>query len=145
MSLTAADIIAAPCRQFPHHYHFLEPVRCFLNQHIDHIAQSCGIVFAGSPGLLPNGYLFVGTGASLQDCAAVFNLRYAVEKFSVLANEFDDFVEQVRIWHDLAFAEVDQALVEAVALCTPPVLRNHDLVVDAPALVVSPESPQHPQ
>ncbi len=60
-------------------------------------------------------------------------------------NQLDDLLHQVGVGNQLAFAEVHERVVDAVALRAPDVLRYQHVGVGTPALVVAPPPVQHVQ
>src|SRR5690606_6187829 len=102
----------------------------------------------GSPGVergLPYGELPMRARAALEDPARVLDVVHASERFGVLADELEQLLEELRERHDLAAAEVDQALIEAVTHRTPAVLAYEHRRVRAPTLIPAAQAPEHPQ
>jgi hypothetical protein len=85
----------------------------------------------------------MGAGAAGEDVARVQHLVEATEMTRILIDESDHFVEQLGIGEDGAAAKIDEPLVGAVALRPPAVLVDQHARIDAPALVLALEPPQH--
>ena len=80
-------------------------------------------------------YLPLGAGAAREDGAGVLHFRRAAELLRIHGDDFQQFVEEVPEWDDLALAEIDQPSFEAVALGQPAVLVDEEGRIAAPALI----------
>ena len=81
----------------------------------------------------------------VEDVARVGNSFVAAEELGILGDQLQDLFQQIGIGHDLALAEIDQPLVDAVALRPPAVLVDQHGGVAPPALVAAAQAPEHAQ
>src|SRR4029450_11931859 len=94
---------------------------------------------------LETGKLAVGARAALDDSSGVRHLRHAAEIGRVLRDELEQFLEQDGEGDNRAFAKIDHALLDAVALRAPAVFTHEEGWVIAPALVLPPQAIEQPQ
>ncbi len=87
----------------------------------------------------------MGTGAARQYIAGPCNLLHAAERLRVVGDQAENLVQQVVETDHAALAEVDQALVEAVAHRAPAIFTNQHGRIQAPALVGHPQPVKHAQ
>src|SRR5215471_11572945 len=127
------------------HREYLESLQRLGNEHIDNCLER--LVLAGARGLgcMIDRELAMGARASFQNLARLCDLAAAVKGFLVLGSQLDHLFEQFGISNDLAFTEIDQALIEAVALCPPTIFVHQHCGITPPALIVPLEAPKHPQ
>src|SRR3546814_3949442 len=64
-------------------------------------------------------------------------LLQAAERFGVVVSQREDLLQQVLVRGHHALAEVDQAVVHAIALGAPAVLVDQHVGILAPALVIA--------
>src|SRR5262249_16385235 len=98
------------------HREYLESLQRLGHHHIDHCLER--LVLAGARGqrCIIGSELAMGARAPFQDLARLFDLAAAVKGFLVLGGQLDHLFEQFGVGNDLALAEIDQALIEAIAL-----------------------------
>ena len=89
--------------------------------------------------------LAVGTRPALHDGARVRHLGNAAEIGGVLGDEVEQLLEQDGEGDDRALAEIDQALLDAIALRPPAILAHEEGRVVAPALVLPPQAIEQSQ
>src|SRR6185437_3742539 len=94
----------------------------FPDQPVDHRFERLALAGAAGERRLVDAALGVRAGAAREDGAGMGDLRRAAEMGGVLGDEGDDLLEQIGIGHDGAPAEIDESLVEAVALRAPAIL-----------------------
>src|SRR5260370_34759102 len=87
----------------------------------------------------------MSAGSAREDLARVQHLVDATEMTRILIDQHQDLLEEIGVRNDGAFAEIDEALVEAVALGPPTVLVDQHTRIEAPALVLALQAPQHAQ
>ena len=73
------------------------------------------------------------------------HLGDAAEIGGVLGDQIEQLLEQAGEGHDRALAEIDQALLDAVALRAPAVLAHEEGRISSPALVLPAQPIQHAQ
>ena len=87
--------------------------------------------------------LAVRAGPAGEDVAGVQHLVEAAEVTRVPIDQSDHFVEQLGVGEDCTAAKIDEPLIGALALRPPAVLVDQHARIDAPALVLALEPPQH--
>src|SRR3546814_6028468 len=85
----------------------------------------------------------VGRGAAPQDLAGKAGLLQAAERLGVVVSQREDLLQQVLVRGHHALAEVDQAVVHAIALGAPAVLVDPHVGILAPALVIALQDVEH--
>ncbi|ODS03809.1 hypothetical protein AUC71_07610 [Methyloceanibacter marginalis] len=83
--------------------------------------------------------LAVGARAPPQDRAGMGHLGRAAEIGGILRQQVEQLFEEMREWHHGALAEIDHALLDAVALRPPAVLADEERWIVPPALVLPPQ------
>src|SRR3546814_10108651 len=107
------------------------------DQPVDHPLQRLLLVGAVVAGLAEHLELAVGRGAAPQDLAGKAGLLQAAERLGVVVSQREDLLQQVLVRGHHALAEVDQAVVHAIALGAPAVLVDQHVGILAPALVIA--------
>jgi len=92
------------------------------DQLVDDGSQSPGRREATVELLAVEGNLAIRTRAARKNGARVINLGNAVEIFCVLSDQLQEIVEQGSAWNDLSMLQVNEPMLETVALCAPAVL-----------------------
>src|SRR5215469_4343321 len=121
----------------------LRAPRGFCDQPIDDGGERFAAARSGGECAREHCELAMGAGAAGEDLARVRDLVDAIEMTGVLIDQHEDLFEQLRIWNDRAFAEIDEALIKPVALRPPAVLVDQHARIEPPALVLALQPPQH--
>ena len=87
-----------------------------LDEPVDHGAQRAGGVGAGRLRFVPDRQLAVGAGPLGEDASRALDLRGAAELGGVFRDKAEQFRQQLVARDDLAYAEIDQALIASVSL-----------------------------
>src|SRR5210317_915906 len=87
----------------------------------------------------------MSTGTLFYNGMEVLEFINTIEILSIFMKQFHCLVHQFCKWYNFSTTKIEQPLINTIAVSTPPIFSDQEIVITTPALIAAPETEKHSQ